>query len=444
VLHGLRDLFPERDAPDFVRRAVQETMGIELGADEGEIVYVRYRPTRSCVVLWSFAAASREPVFVSGRLFDDEKGARIPERRAFRQMAERTLAVTGRSAAPYRYLPDRKLLLQAFPLDLKLRGLPLAASAAWIHEKLLPALGRSSQDVCVEAKPLSYKPWRRCVFRYELESREGGVRYFGKLFRDEQGDAMTAVLRALRARLLAVGAPWEIAAPAAYLPEERMLVVPAIGEGVKLSKWLRPARKEEGIRASLLAHIVRAAEGLASFQETSTVGLATVSPRDLIAGFRKSTAKLSVAAPDLAVPVEKLLRALEEPLDRLPPETLVPTHGAFRLDQLLSCNDKLGVLDLDTLCRSGASADAGNFLAYVEAARLRRPRLEALLRECSDAFRAALSHSASGGLPWLHWYQAASLVKVATRSFSGLAPGWRQASDALLGLAEERLAELDG
>jgi len=444
VLCALSDLFLEEGAPDFVRRAAEEEMGLELGAGRGEIVYARYRPTRGCVVLWSFAAASGEPVLISGRLFGDERGERIPARPTFQQMVECSLAGTGRSASPYRYLADRKLLLQAFPLDLKLKGLPLAASRAWIDEKLLPALGVAAHDVRVVAKPVSYKPWRRCVFSYELETPAGGLRYFGKLFRDEQGSAMTTTLQALRSRLLAVDAPWEIAAPVAYLPVERMLVVPAIGEGVKLSKWVRPARKQEETRAGLLAHVVRAAEGLRLLQEAPVSGLVTVSPRDLVGKLRKSTANLDRVVPELAERVEGLLHALEAPLARLAPEPLVPTHGAFRLDQLLSCADKLGVLDLDTLCRSGASADAGNFLAYIEAARLRLPKRDGLLCECRDVFRAALGDIPSGHSPWLHWYQAASLVKAATRSFRGLAPGWRETSEGLLGVAEKRLAELDG
>ena len=83
VLHALPELLPESGAPDFVRRAAEEATDIDLGAAEGKIAYVRYRPTRACVVLWSFTARSGERLLVSGRLFRDERGARVQERPAF-------------------------------------------------------------------------------------------------------------------------------------------------------------------------------------------------------------------------------------------------------------------------------------------------------------------------------------------------------------------------
>ncbi|MEN8185320.1 MAG: hypothetical protein ABFS46_22600, partial [Myxococcota bacterium] len=232
-----------------------------------------------------------------------------------------------------------------------------------------------------------------------------------------------------------------IAAPVAYLRPERMLVTSAIGKGKKLSRWLRPARKQEEVKAGLLGYIARAAEGLRFLQQTPADGLPRVAPRDLVAGFRRSTTRFPQVAPRLAAGLERSLRGLERAADQLPAEPLVPTHGAFRLHQLLPCDGKLGVLDLDTLCRSGASADAGNFLAYLDALALRRPRLEALLGDCANAFLEALGPSPDRS-GWLSWYRAASLVKMAFRCFLRLAPGWPETSRALLREADEQLARL--
>ena len=247
---------------------------------------------------------------------------------------------------------------------------------------------------------------------------------------------MVARLRDLRSQLRSLDAPWEIAAPIAYIQEARMLLLPVIGDGQELGRWIRDARVRHGGRTKLLAHMARAAEGLRLLQRTAADGLPTVSPREMVGRLRRATAELHRAAPELAERVGRRLLALEDALDHLPPEPMVPTHGAFRHDQLLACGHKLGVLDLDTLRLSGASADAGNFLAYLDAMAIQRPRLRSLLRDCRNIFTEALS----GHPGWLSWYRAASLVKLAIRSSFSLAPGWPETSQALLRTAEERLA----
>ena len=73
VLHALPELLPESGVPDFVRRAAEASTGIDLAAAEARIAYLRYRPTRACVVLWSFSAVAGERLLVSGRLFRDEQ-----------------------------------------------------------------------------------------------------------------------------------------------------------------------------------------------------------------------------------------------------------------------------------------------------------------------------------------------------------------------------------
>jgi hypothetical protein len=440
MLPALCDLVVDGGAPGFVGRALRESMGLDVEAGQGTISFVEYRPTFSCTVLWSFPTPGGTAL-VSTRLLRGQRGARIPSRASVRRAAEQAVAVLGHSASPCHYLAERQLLLEAFPMDIKLRGLARAASRDWIDATLAPALELSTPEAgLLKAELVSYRPWQRCVYRYDLEGRDASLRYFGKLFHDDQGEAMLPGLRRLSAGLRAAGSPWEVPAPVAYLRAERMLVTPAIGGPRKLNRLLRPARKEREARAALLGHMERAAQGLRSLQQTPTAGLHAVAPRDLVESFRRTTAKISEVVPQLGARVERCLQALERSADRLPAEPMVPTHGAFRLDQLVPCEHRLGVLDLDTLCRSGASADAGNFVAYLEALALRRPRLDGVLAECRKVFLQALATDTPAGSAWLSWYGSASLVKVAFRSFLNLAPGWPETSRALLHRAEARLA----
>lgn len=442
VLANLPDLFPAHGAPEFVCQAARATMGIEVEAAQGEVRFVRYRPGRSCTVLWSFPGVDGSTVLLSGRLFRDERGARILEQAPVqRRMDEVTDA--SRQNRPCHYVREERLLLQAFPMDMRLPGLARAGSEAWMDDRLLPALGmiRKPNQV-MAAKVRSYKPWERCVFDYVLGDGACRKHYFAKLLWHQQGHAVLGRLQALKAQLSASGARWQIAAPLVHLRKERMLVASAIGGGSKLPKWLRAARKNEGVRIRLLEQVAWAAQGLRSFQQASPGPLRTVSPRDLLEELQRHTESVRRVAPELASRMEKTLRALGAALERLVPEPMVPTHGAFRLDHLLPVEGGVGVLDLDTLCRSGISADAGNFLAYLESLAVRRPRLQSLLRECASAFSDALPPGSADRGAWLSWYHCASLVKIATRGPLLLAPDWCESSHALIGRAEERLAPL--
>jgi hypothetical protein len=184
--------------------------------------------------------------------------------------------------------------------------------------------------------------------------------------------------------------------------------------------------------------VIAAAEGLRAFQRTELAGLAVVTPQDVIRQFRSDVDSVRHVAPSLAVSLARQVDRLEAEAARLVPEPMVPTHGAFRPGQLLLCPDRLVVFDLDTLCAAGASADAGNFLAYLDQMALRRPRLQPVVSECRAAFVDGLSRPASDAA-WLSWYRAASLVKLAFRSFFSLAPSWPETTHDLLGCAERAL-----
>jgi hypothetical protein len=341
-------------------------------------------------------------------------------------------------ARPYLHLAERDLLLVLFPFDPRLRGLPLALSPGWVREHVAPRLGLEGGDG-LQPTPLSYKPERRCVVRYAADRGDARPLAFAKLFRDERGAEMLPWLRALASQLHAEAAPWSVVPPLAQLPEARMLLLPAVEGGTSFGAWIKELSDGEASDEALLSHVARAGRGLAAFQRCELQGLPVATPRDLIEKLRDSVAPIRAVAPRLARALEERLAALERATGRLAPEALVPTHGAFRHGQLLLLPETLFVLDLDTLCRSGASADAGNFLAYLDFLALRRPRLRPLAERCQQAFVEALGPTTG----WLAWYRAASQLKVALRSFLSLSRQWPAHTGGLLDCVDRALADLD-
>jgi hypothetical protein len=436
-LPGLRGLFPEQGRPAFVDELAGAS-GADPWLERGGVEYVRYRPGRSCVALWSFPTPAGRPLHVYAKLVARGRAGAVVERPEFRALAASVEATRTPRSRPYLHLAERDLLLILFPFDPRLRGLPLALSAGWVREHVAPRLGLEGGGD-LQPTPLSYKPERRCVVRYASGAGDARPRAFAKLFRDERGGEMLPWLGALAAQLHAAEAPWSVVPPLAHLPEARMLLLPAVAGGTSFGSSLAESVDGGAGEAALLAQVARAGRGLAAFQRCELQGLPVVTPRDQTEKLRDFVVPIRAVAPRLARSLDERLAGLERAIGRLAPEPLAPSHGAFRHGQLLLLPEALVVLDLDTLCRSGASADAGNFLAYLDFLALRRPRLRPLAERSQQAFVDALGPTRG----WLAWYRAASLLKVALRSFLSLSRRWPAHTAGLLDCADRALAELD-
>lgn len=431
ALPSLAELLPDRGAPAFVAEAAGRAAGLTLEPAAARLAFVRYRPLKGCVVLWSFPTPDG-PLHVSARLFHNERGAHVARRASFLALADRVRARRG--GEPFVYLPERRVLLQLFPLDLHLPALPLASDQGWLRETFAPLVPDEVRSVAAEV--VSYKAWRRCVYAYTVETANGPRRYFGKLFADARGEDLLRWHRALDAALRASSAPWRVVTPAAHVAEAQLFLIEAVDGAVELRDELRrgplSARVEDAME--------RAAEGLAAFQRVELEGLPELPPAEVVRDFARGAEGIEQVAPDLGAAVERALRALDEAARRLPPEPLVTTHGAFRHDQLLFAGDELVAMDLDTLCRSGLSADAGNFLGYLDLTVVRRPELEDAVRRCEAVFSAAALRLPGVTPEWLAWYRAAAHVKKALRSFYSLDRRWPHASSLLLERAQRTLA----
>jgi hypothetical protein len=433
-LPGLADFLPASGAPPAVA-AFAATR--DPGADPatGRIVYVRYRPTRSCVSLWHFHRASGRPLWIWAKQLPDARRLRAAEE-ALGALAARAGGTGG--PAPWRSLPERGLLLHAFGLDPRLPALARAQDSGWAATRLAPCLGLPPGAALAQARGLSYKPERRCVFHYRWEAAAGGVSHYAKLFRDDRGARLLAWQRDLVRQLGTCAGGFESVAPLAHLDEERMLVFPTL-EGEKATRAIEAVAERRAPPERITAHVARAARGLARLQACRLDGLPEEAPPALVERFARDAAGVARVEGGLAGAVRERLQRLDAARDALAPEPLVPTHGAFRHGQLLLRRGATAVLDFDTLSRSGASADAGNFLAYLELTSLRRPRLASVLDACREAFLAEL---AAPHAPWLAWYQALSLLKVTLRAFLSLDPAWPRLAPACLRAADRALGGL--
>jgi hypothetical protein len=409
ALPGLAELLPDDRLPPFVASALAEG-GISDGGPT-QVRYVRYRPGRSCIVLWSVGDR-----LVSGKLFADGRRTTLADRESYRRLAETVADASGRPVSCF--LPDRRLLLHLYPLDVSLPGLSFAASARAVGE----AVGRP----LAEASPLAYKPWRRCVLRY----RGHGEDLIGKAFRDDRGASMPARLEQLARHLR--GADFVVPRALVYLPGPRLLLFESLEGGAEVGSLLRAARTDLAARSLLRETVARAAYGLADLRRAEVGPLPTESPYRVLDRLRRGYDEVAAVAPRAARALAGALDRLEHEGRGLPREPLVLSHGAFRHDQFLLHQGHLVLVDHDGLCIAGAGADAGNFLGYLDVLALRRPRLAPVVRDCERTFLAALEEQRVD-VGWLDWHRTAARVKYALRAVFALAPGWPQRVETLVG-----------
>ena len=202
---------------------------------------------------------------------------------------------------------------------------------------------------------------------------------------------------------------------------------------------LRKACHEPQALQALREQVGRVAEGLFDFQSIVVEGLPCSGPHDMLKELEEEIDGILHVAPVLAKSIQVLLRSLETAARLLPAEEMVLSHGAFRYNQFLSRGDMLLLLDFDTLCLSGASADAGEFLAYLDLTALRRPHLRAVVPDCQEVFLSSLLKHQCVDPRWIAWYRAASHLKWAQRTFFSLDPRWPVLTDSLVQVADQSL-----
>ncbi|MGH8894090.1 MAG: phosphotransferase, partial [Actinomycetes bacterium] len=231
------------------------------------------------------------------------------------------------------------------------------------------------------------------------------------------------------------------------------LVPPVVGEWSDLGLLVQPAvsRATElhGLvgslsagSASVSAVFADAGSALAALHECSLPPEAPV--RTFLDDIRELRGyRPAIAAADAATAAR--FTALVDTLEAAgssTPEDVVTSHGAFRTDQLIAGEDRLMMIDLDTVCRSERARDIGNLLGYLDWKAIRRPDLAEMLAAVRDGFLAGYARR----LPLLAparvtVNRAASLAKIAGRRFRGLTVTEWHLVPSLLSAAE-RLASV--
>lgn len=301
-----------------------------------------------------------------------------------------------------------------FTDDARLPGLAAASDINAVQQRFQAE--EKEWGLLNAVQPVRYKPGSRCTLRYQMQTDQGSAYCFGKLLAEDAEQIAAAVSSLYQAGQQNPALP-RIARPLFYQPVLQMLVQAAV-PGAELHDAAFDARNNFDVRTDWMWAVGRAVAALHS--ATDVAG-----PQKTIAGdlvdLDEYRPALSHLNPSLAGRFHAATEALGKAAateHELPP---VVSHGALRTDQFLLSDGQLALIDLDSICWSSPARDLGNFLAYLTWKALRQPEHAVFIEYAQNAFMDGYETAAA--LPdanWVAHYQAASILKIIGRRYTGL------------------------
>jgi hypothetical protein len=375
-----------------MRGILARAIDADLPDPEVEIAYLRYRPTRSLLVVYEvrLGDTAHDVFALADARADLAARAAAPESTALvAKLAARTPADT-----PLAYVHELDALVHWLPLDL---ALPAMAEPP---ERLRERLVEVGLDLDVDDVPrtVKHKPMMRGVLRLND--------HFAKAFPDR--DSFDESVHNLE---LSASLPFPTARCTAVIPE------------LMIAAQSRVAGERPGDAAEVAS---QAGALLAVLHATPYADLPVELPADHLKSAAKKARLLSTIAPGLAPRLETLLERLE---DGAPSDVLVSSHGGFHSSQLLRSGGELAVIDFDGMCRAPAADDVASYVAsFVD-----HPEDLPQAAETLDTLVDAYGRRPAG----LGWYLAVHVLGRARRPFTRLTQDWPER-------VEERVAAAEG
>ncbi|MBV9101036.1 MAG: hypothetical protein JOZ46_12285 [Candidatus Dormibacteraeota bacterium] len=285
--------------------------------------------------------------------------------------------------------------------DIGLDGLSRATDPTAMTPVLRDALRRDIPACAIT--PVRYRPMRRCVLRFDVAPDAASESVYGK------------VLRATEATALAVTLPLlgDMVAPVLATVPQWGLIIQASTGGDSLNRVGKSAATH-----SDLEMVAGAARLLARLHGASIDAASRTLQDDA-----HSLLEFAPACERFAPGVAARLRDAAGRVGSFPSsDDLVPSHGAFRLDQVHITQRGPVLIDVDSFCASERERDLGNLFAYLCWRAIRRPDAGDAVDSVRTQFLSAYERAASRRVDAerLRLYEAVSLLKIAGRRYPRL------------------------
>jgi hypothetical protein len=292
-----------------------------------------------------------------------------------------------------------------------LKALTDAEQARLLLKQALRAQSPGYEQVSIRSctpEVLLNKPGKSAIIRYKLdygsEGTEQGWQHIVilKLYSDDIGRNTFDGMRAVWNAGLRTSAEVRVPEPLAYLADQQATLMGSVPEERDLEKLLNALLLSDDPAAQAELHEVFHATGvaLAAFHRCGGTVDGTTTWNQGFAEAAQQLIYLRVPFPKPIADVDRLVERLYALEAAVPADPLVPSHGAFRPEQVLLANQQISIIDFDYCCMAEPAFDIALFRAttmdnglYDERIRprdeaeveLRRMRIDAL----NESFLAA-------------------------------------------------------
>jgi Phosphotransferase enzyme family len=267
--------------------------------------------------------------------------------------------------------PAQRLVLQQRFARLQDPSVALTLLRQYLPLRTLPV-----QAVCT---PQSIAP-DRFVLRVETRTAAGThAAYAFKSYADDRGRRIMAVSQALAAWWHQRQEPCVVCVPAAYVPDEDLLI----------SRWVAGRPADTGLERDHTAPLAGMAATLAHLHRAQVVPEAVTSAPTIVEAAVTRCERLSRRQPAVADMLAPLVDALQAALPCLAPALSTVVHGDVAPHHFLWDGHEMVLIDLDLYGYTDPAYDAGHFLAQVHRWCLSQPTLTARTPQVLATFRAA-------------------------------------------------------
>jgi hypothetical protein len=218
---------------------------------------------------------------------------------------------------------------------------------------------------------LRYKPGSRATVLFHLgygpsdQDRGWPDRVIAKTYRDLRGGTTYEGMRALWESPLVDHDLLTLAEPMVFDQELRLLVQSHIPNTGTLRQLIREARRTgtPELAAELNDYVRKTGAALAALHGSGVPVGTALDFDDEFEDLSEDLNELVQAAPQLQGAAGPFLASLRDLSVRFPVDSPVSSHGAFRPDQVLLSDGKIGFVDFDGFCQAEPALDVAEFLS---------------------------------------------------------------------------------
>ncbi len=413
---------------------------IRFSLQSCEIERIKYKPGKNCMIYYSLHLQNnitglQDSQLVCLRFYPAGDSASRFEK------AKKATLVKPNIGEAIVHVPELGAVAWAFPNDRKLEHVSKLVNDTFLREELLPSViashvGQEWKITDLSHELVHYAPEHTCTARVQVRLRDikGKARdltLYGKTYYNDDGAETYRLMQLLYNAQTRKQGLLNTAKPLSYHPKYNMLWQQGLSGSALIDLDLG---SPEFVRA-----LKQVARTVATLHQTPLCCKRNVTLQDWEDKLTEVTAMVAEVKPELAEALGSIKNNLllqSRSLGKQPKATL---HGDLHLQNFLTDNGTISVIDLDNLCQGSPWQDIGSFIAvlYYRGAleNIPFPVIEHLSKTFCEAY--ALASSWKLDEESVRWYTATALISERVfRTIARLKAGRLEILDDLLGVAK--------